>query len=299
MRVLVLGATGYIGSAVAERLREAGDEVVALVRRGSEPGAVDEVRFGDLADPASLRAAVTPDIGAVVHLATPSGQHALDHAAVEALLGPLRETGRALLYTSGVWVLGPTGHEVVDEDSPTDPIALVSYRPRIEEQVLEAALHGVRGVVIRPGVAHGRGGGIPALLVADAVQHGAGRHVGPGTARWPMVHVADLADLYAAALARAGAGVLLHGVAEEAVPVSGLAAAAAHAAGVEGGVREWPLEQARAELGTAFADALALDQRVSATRTRRAVGWQPWRQNALVDVASGSYSSAARAAANT
>lgn len=289
MRVLVLGATGYIGAVVCERLREEGNEVVALVKPVRERETIDEVRIGDLTAPASLRAAVTPDIDAVVHAATPTGEHALDQAAVEALLGPLRGTGRALLYTSGVWVLGPTGDGVADEDSPTDPIALVGYRPRIEQQVIEAAHHGVRGIVIRPGVVHGRGGGIPALLVADAKQQGAGRHVGSGTTHWPMVHVADLADLYVAALTRAGSGVLLHGVAEEAVPVSGLAAAAAQAAGVDGGVREWPMEQARSALGPDFAEALALDQRVSGSRARDVLGWRPWRPDALLDVASGSY----------
>lgn len=304
MKVLVLGSTGYIGSVVVDRLREAGDEVVVVRPPGRpqqrRPRAVgvpeEEVRLGDLTDPASLTAAVTPEIDAVVHLASPTGNPGVDLAAVEALLEPLRGTGRALLYTSGVWVLGPTADGVADEDTPADPIALVRDRPRIEQLVLGAAVDGVRGIVIRPGVVHGRGGGIPALLVADARREGAGRHVGPGTARWPMVHVADLADLYVAALTHAAAGLLLHGVAEDAVPVRALAAAAARAAGVGDGVREWPVEQARAELGSEFADALALDQRVGGIRARGMLGWRPWRMDAVADMASGSYSGGTPAA---
>ena len=61
MRVLVTGATGKVGNAVASELVERGDEVVALVRdpdraRESVPAAAELAR-GDVTDPASLRAA--------------------------------------------------------------------------------------------------------------------------------------------------------------------------------------------------------------------------------------------------
>ncbi len=107
--------------------------------------------------------------------------------------------------------------------------------------------------------------------------------------RWPMVHVDDLADLYVAALERADAGTLLHAVAEEAVPVVELAAAAARAAGVAGTVEAWPLGDARAALGALFADALALDQACSGSRARGLLGWQPRRPGAVDDLAEGSY----------
>ena len=65
MRILLTGASGLIGSAGARRLRDAGHEVVALVRRPPRPGAA-EAQW----DPAG---ALKPDLfsGAdgVVHLA--------------------------------------------------------------------------------------------------------------------------------------------------------------------------------------------------------------------------------------
>ncbi|WP_449066115.1 NAD-dependent epimerase/dehydratase family protein [Planomonospora algeriensis] len=77
MKVLVLGATGYIGSAVAGRLAEHGHEVVALIRPRpgevrSVPGAA-EVRHGDVTDPASLAAAAA-DVDAVVHAVARRGR---------------------------------------------------------------------------------------------------------------------------------------------------------------------------------------------------------------------------------
>ncbi|HXV92752.1 MAG TPA: sugar nucleotide-binding protein, partial [Pseudonocardia sp.] len=268
-----------------------GHRVVALAKPGTDPRvlpAAVELRTGDLADPVSLSAAVTPDIDAVVNLATPSGDAAVDSAATEALLAPLRGTGRALVYTSGVWVLGATGGRPVDETAPTDPIDIVGYRPRVEEQVLAAAGDGVRSVVVRPGVAHGRGGGIPALLVQLAAEHGAGLHVGEDAVRWPMVHVDDLADLFVLALDRAPAGAVLHGVAEPAVGTRELAHAAATAAGVTQ-VRPWPLDDARRALGRPFADALACDQTVAADRTRAGLGWAPRRPGAVTELTAGSY----------
>ncbi|MQY08398.1 NAD-dependent epimerase/dehydratase family protein [Actinomadura macrotermitis] len=290
MRTLLIGAAGYLGTAAAEALTAAGHEVVELARPGTEgPAGGRERRTGDLADPASLTAAVTPDIDAVIHLATPLGDADADAAAVEALLAPLRGTGRAFVYTSGIWVLGATGDATADEESPTDPLPIVGYRPGIERQVLAAAEDGVRAAVIRPGIAHGRGGGIPALLVELARKNGAPRVVGNLAVRWPSVHADDLAELFVAVAERAPAGTLWHGVAESAVPVRDLAAAAGEAAGVSGEPEVWPLEEARAELGELFADALALDQSVSGAAARDRLGWRPSRAGAVADVRTGSY----------
>lgn len=125
-----------------------------------------------------------------------------------------------------MWVLGATGADPVTEDTLADPPVIVAYRPRIEQRVLVTADDGVRAVVVRPGIVHGRGGGIPALLVNLAREHGEPRFAGEEDVRWPMVHVDDLAGLFVLAVERAPGGTVWHGVAEEAVPVRDLAAAA-------------------------------------------------------------------------
>jgi len=56
MRVLVVGATGFVGGRLVESLCSAGHEVVAFSRSASRSTFPDEVEIfeGDLGDPASL-----------------------------------------------------------------------------------------------------------------------------------------------------------------------------------------------------------------------------------------------------
>lgn len=292
MKVLLTGATGYIGSAVTDHLVAAGHQVVALTRGAEpQPGRAWHTQLvGDTADPASLAGAVTPEIEAVIHLAPPSGDADIDTAVIEALATPLRGTGRPFVYTSGVWVLGATGDaQEVGEEAPTNPIDIVGYRPRIEQRVLAEAAEGVRAVVVRPGIVYGRGGGIPAILVDRARLQGVPEYYGKEGVRWPTVHVDDLAELFVAAVERAEAGTMWHGVADAATPVRDLARAAGRAAGVLAAPHAVPLEQAAEIFGPLFADALALDQSVSGAAARTALGWRPDRPGAVAELVTGSY----------
>jgi len=90
-RVFLTGATGMIGSNIAEQLVEQGDIVCALVREGSETGSLEafgvEVVRGDITDPdAVLRAADGCEF--VVHSAAVLGgqtQVAGEHEAVNVV----------------------------------------------------------------------------------------------------------------------------------------------------------------------------------------------------------------------
>jgi nucleoside-diphosphate-sugar epimerase len=103
-----------------------------------------------------------------------------------------------------------------------------------------------------------------------------------------MVHVDDLADLVVLAVERGQRGVVLHGVAEPAVPVKELAVAADLAAGGVGRAEAWPVADAASVLGAPFAAALALNQEVLSP-VAKDMGWTPRRMNALTDLRSGSY----------
>ena len=289
MRVLLTGATGYIGEAVAEVLAGAGHAVVAVARSAEAETRLaglgyDAVR-GDLDRPGSLAGPAAACEG-VVHLAATQDDRmaVTEQATVRALLRALSTSGKPFVYTSGVWVYGsaPPG-ELLDEDSATDPVAFYAWRPPLEAEVLAAAAAGVRSIVIRPAMVYGRGGG-PLTQFAEMAERGVPRYVGNGANHWTLVHVDDLAALYLRALERAPAGTLLNGAAGEPIQVRLLAAAASAGAGFTAAPRAWPPAQALAVIGADAADGLTRDHRISGERARRLIGWQPAPRSPLVEL---------------
>jgi len=290
MKIFVTGATGYIGSAAASRLLEK-HTVIGLAR--SEEAA-DKLRKhgvapyrGDMKQPESLSDAIRSCDGVVSIGTTNDGL--LDRAAITLVLELLKGTEKPMVYTSGVWVLGDTGGQVVDESAPVNPAALVAWRPGVEQLVLAAAADNVRAIVIRPGIVYGRRGGIAADFIQSAQKSGAARYVGTGENRWPVVHVDDLADLFAIAMDCASAGSLYHAADGSAHRVKEIAEAVSFGAGAGGWTESWPLAEARKTLGP-YADALVLDQQVSAEKARRELAWSPHRPSILEDLCRGSYS---------
>jgi nucleoside-diphosphate-sugar epimerase len=280
MRIFLTGATGYVGSAVLDSLVRAGHQVTALVR---QPGAAARLDsrgvtpvIGELATPDRYTpAARTAD--AVVHAALDSSAQRAekDAAAIDALLDVLMErpnvAPRVLVYTSGVWVIGPTPAPA-DEATPIAPIALSAWRAPHEQRVLEAGRNGVRTAVIRPGIVYGGRRGIVADLLKDAL-NGLVRVMGSGENHWACVYDRDLGDLYARVLASPEASGVFHATDEGDERVEDIVGAIARQVPMRPEIRHVPLEEARQKLG-AYADALALDQRVRSPRAR-AIGWVP------------------------
>jgi nucleoside-diphosphate-sugar epimerase len=263
MDVLVIGATGYIGSHVAAAFAREGHRVTAL-RRAGRPAPYPTV-VGDLADPPTLTAAAA-GFDRVIHAGVP-----LDDATDLAGAGALLAAGSPLVYTTGTAVLGAGAG---DESSEPDPHPVAAGRPEIERRVLAAG-----GWVIRPGMVYGDGGGlVHGLLTAKAAERGAGVYIGPPGTRWPVVHVADLAALYLAVATKAAPGTVWHGTAET-VRLDAIAAALGNGTAVS-----WPLPEALSELGP-LADLFTRDQDVSAPRTRATLGWSPAYESILAHLA--------------
>lgn len=278
MKVFLTGATGYIGSVVAESLLTAGHEVTGLARSEESARKLEAVGVhplpGDLYDSEKLASAAHEADG-VIHAAATGDANApqADAQAVATILDALYKTSKPFIYTSGVWVLGNT-NGVADEESSLDPTPLVAWRPAVEQRVLAASARGVRSIVLRPGMVYGRGGGSAGEMVQAGRRKGVVRFVGTGENRWSLIHVEDLADLYVKALEKAPAGTLLMVASGESMRVREIAEAASHAAGLGGRVESWPIEQARERLGP-YADALVLDQQVSAAKAMRLLDWTP------------------------
>ncbi|HTA71949.1 MAG TPA: NAD-dependent epimerase/dehydratase family protein [Bryobacteraceae bacterium] len=290
MNIFLTGATGYIGSAIADVLKKAGHSVTGLARSDEAAGKLHLMGVtshrGDLSSPASLAAAASA-LDGVIHTGT-TNDGRLDQAAIRTMLDALHGSGKPFVYTSGVWVLGNTGDTPADETARLNPAKLVAWRPAVERMVLESAQKGVRAIVIRPALVYGRGGGIPADLVKSARENGAARYVGTGQNRWPVIDVDDLADLYLRAVEGAAPGTLLNAADSSAYRVKEIAEAASDGAGKDGRTESWPLEEARKILG-AYADALVLDQLVSSAKAKSMLGWKPRAAGILDDLHRGSY----------
>jgi nucleoside-diphosphate-sugar epimerase len=291
MRVFVIGATGYIGREVTRRLRATGHETIGLARTDAGEATVTSLGATPVRGSVEDQAVLLREAGradATVYVVSLQNAAQAEPAVIEALLGALANTGKAFIYTSGVWVQGDTHGRIGDEDAPLEPIPLVAWRLAVENTVLAAASRGIRTIVVRPGVVYGGGGGIPAMLTQSAREHGAARYVGTGGNRWAGVHLDDLADAYVRAVEVAPARTLLNVVDGRPYVVRDVAAAASEGAGAKGRTESWPLEDARKILGP-FADALAIDQQFTPERARHLLSWSPKAPSLLDDLRTGSY----------
>lgn len=296
MNVFVIGATGYIGTAVSEALKAAGHSVLGTARSQS---AAEKLRTmgvepvsADITNPSSLRDAVVRSDATIYSVFyTNPDAFEKESAALQTLVDALAGASKAFIFTSGAWIYGNTGDRSADEQSPLNPPALIAHRPKLERIVLDGAARGIRAMVNRAADVYGRGGGLPMMWVQSAREEGAARFVGDGSSHWPVVHVEDLAQFYVFALEKSHAAGVYNTADNTSFTVREMAQAASYGAGKNGAVQSWPLEDARKALGP-FADALVLDQRINSQKARKELGWQTRSSTILDDLRSGSYAGA-------
>jgi nucleoside-diphosphate-sugar epimerase len=292
MKVVLTGATGFVGSHVLADLHKHGHEVTALVRddaqadtiaaRGATPAVVD------LYDRPTV-ARLLGNADGAIHTASPGDATSadLDSTVVDAVIDAFADTGKPYLQISGLWIYG--ANPSITEASAVNAPALVSWKEPIERRVLGAP--GMRGVVIVSGVAYGDGGGgIPGLLLGSP-RDDAGNLImlGTGQQHWSTVHAADLADFFRRVLeyeSARGRYVISNGLNPT---VAELTRAAAVAVGAPGAVPGSD-DEARARLGDYFAEVLLLDQGTDAARARAELGWYPSHPSLTDEFRHGSYS---------
>ncbi len=293
MRVFVTGASGFIGSAVVPELIAAGHQVIGLARSDASAKAITAagatVHRGSLDDLESLRTGAAASDG-VIHLAynhdfsQPVAAAQTDLHAIETLGSALEGTDRPLVVTSGLSGFAP-GRVATETDTP-DPSAYL--RIANAQAALALASRGVRSSVMRlsPTV-HGEGDtGFVAALIGIARDKGVCGYIGDGQNRWPAVHRLDAAHLFRMALENAPAGSVLHGVAEEGVPIRAIAEVIGRH--LELPVVSIPSEDAGEHFGW-LANFLALNIPASSALTRKLLDWQPTHPGLIDDLDQGHY----------
>jgi nucleoside-diphosphate-sugar epimerase len=240
-RVVVIGATGHIGTYLVPRLVRGGHEVIAVSRgiRGPyhtspEWNSVIKVTADREAEDAAGTfgariAALRPDV--VIDLIC------FTAASARQLADALRPSRPLLVHCGTIWVHGPALRVPVTEDEPRT--AYGDYgtgKAEIEALLLRETLAGgVPAVVLHPG--HISGPGWPVITPAGNLDSAVWTHLATGR---PLalpdhglgvlhhVHADDVAQAFEQALRRPAAiGASFHVVAEQAMTLRGLAAGVA------------------------------------------------------------------------
>lgn len=280
MHVFVTGATGWVGSAVAEDLLTAGHQVTGLARDADKAtwlAAIGARVLRTTLDDLDTLRSVASTADAVIHTAFNHDFSRFiesckqDRRVIDALGAALEGSNRPLLVTSGLSGL-PRG---ATESDLTDPAS-----PRKSEATARTwAERGVRAATVRlaPSV-HGLGDhGFVPILVRTAKQKGVSAYLGEGQNCWAGVYRLDTARVYRLALEQGVTESVYHAVADEAVPFKAIAEVIGSRLGL-------PVESRDRDHFGWFANMASAEMSVSSARTRKLLGWKPQGPSLLVDL---------------
>lgn len=223
MKVVISGATGTLGRALAARLRARGDEVVAWTRDAARaaaalPAGVTAVT-AELETPGPwLDAARGAD--AIVHLAgEPIAGGRWDARTKQQIRDSRVESTRVIVEALAAWPAGdrpgalitasgadyyPFADRALDDDDPVaeDAAAGGTFLARVckawEAEAAAAEAHGVRVVRMRTGVVIGPGGALARMTTP--FKRFAGGRIGSGDQWFAWIHQDDAVAAYVAAL---------------------------------------------------------------------------------------------------
>jgi len=199
VKVVLTGASGLLGPALAASFRADGHQVVRLVRR--PPSAPDEARWDPEAG--TVDAAALTGAEVVVHLAgvglasrpwTPDHRRAVMDSRVQGTTTIARAAALhgvpTLVSASGVGYYGNPGDAVCDEDSPRGTTYIADIAAAWEASTEPAAEAGVRVVPVRTGVVLSAKGGAYGTLL-PLFRLGLGGKVGSGRQWWSWIALDD------------------------------------------------------------------------------------------------------------
>ncbi len=210
MRVLVTGASGFIGSNPVRALRDAGHDAVALIRRTPQPP--HQLRWDPNGAPDG---SLFSGADAVVHLAgenvgggrwTPARKARILNSRVQgtqtiaASMARANPRPRVLVCASANGIYGDTADRVVTEAEPPGSSFLSEVGRQWESATRAASDAGIRVVNLRIGlVLSAQGGALPRMLTPFRM--GVGGRLGSGKQWMSWIALDDLLALMLHALA--------------------------------------------------------------------------------------------------
>lgn len=209
-RVLVTGATGFIGSHMVNVLLENGYDVVAMARNPSKAKKLEEkgieVRYADLGDFSSLND-ITKGVDFVIHLAAHYNFHTkwpllykYNVLAAEKLAeDAIKHNVQHFIFTSTTEAIGPTLGKIADENTPCNP-AYDYGKSKLMAEKLMRKMHDEKDfsvTIVRPSGVYGPGDFYVAYSAVHAIAKGKMSFLpGDGSHLIQFVYVKDLVDGY-------------------------------------------------------------------------------------------------------
>lgn len=297
MKIFLTGASGYVGSVVAEKLLGKGCDVIGLARNEESEKKLTERKIetlrGELQDFEVLKRGAG-EADAVIHTAFShnfsdyNDAVKLDREVIKNFAEVLAGTNKPFIITSSSAILGNTRGNLADEDYPFAENSPRRLRCESERDMQQLSSKGIRSIVLRlPLFVYGRGGSsfVP-FVINRAKTAGTANYVESGEQKVSAVHVEDAADLYLLALETSTAKGL-YNVAAESVSMKAMNEAAARLLHIK--AKSIAAEEAKAQFGKMF-DFLSIDNELDAAKAKRDLRWSPSSYHSILDdIENGSY----------
>lgn len=278
MRVLILGASGSIGSGIAAELKSHGHQIIALARSEGTNRSLRRLGYdtvlGNLRAP-NAWAHLACDVDAIIQVAATftADMGDVDRAVIEALCDAAKgqESRPRLIYTGGCWLYGETGDLVASEATTFNPIAPFSWMVENARHLVETDIFST--AVIHPASVYHEHGGVFGRFIESAKADEPIEVWGSADVRWPIVHRDDLAVAYRHLLEQRDLLGHYNVSAEDGVLVVDIAKEIAARLGQSKGIVFRTKDDVMGEYGD-WAEGPTLSQQMSSKKLREATGWK-------------------------